>query len=58
MLKSVKMLRCRYEEYDEGKEEYYKEGMKGGVISPARVQMEIFKEESLEGGIIAIRRAM
>jgi SpoVK/Ycf46/Vps4 family AAA+-type ATPase len=54
----LKMLRCRYDEYEECKEEYYVEGLKGGVISPAKVQMEIFKEESLEGGLVAIRRAM
>jgi hypothetical protein len=52
------MLRCRYEEYDECNELSYMEGLKGGVISPARVQMEIFKEESLEGGLVAIRGAM
>ncbi len=54
----MRMLRCRYEEYEECNEEYYVEGMKGGVISPAKVQMEIFKEESLEGGLRAIRGAM
>jgi hypothetical protein len=45
-------------EYDEDNEEEYVEGMKGGVISPARVQMEILKEESLELGLKAIRKAM
>jgi len=54
----MRMLRCRYSEYEEEKELSYMEGMNGGMISPARVQMEIFKEESLEGGLLAIRRAM
>jgi len=54
----LKMLKCRYEEYEECNEEEYKEGLKGGVISAARVQMEILKEESLELGLKAIRRAM
>ena len=54
----LKMLRCRYVEYEYSKEEEYVEGMRSGVISPARVQMEIIKEESLELGLKAIRKAM
>ena len=54
----LKMLRCRYVEYEECKEEEYVEGLRSGVISPARVQMEILKEESLELGLNAIRKAM
>ncbi len=52
------MLKGRYSEYVEECEERYMEGMVGGVISPALVQSEIFKAESLELGIKAIREAM
>ena len=52
------MLKLRYVEYEECKEEEYVEGLRSGVISPARVQMEILKEESLELGLNAIRKAM
>ena len=52
------MLKLRYVEYEYSKEEEYVEGMRSGVISPARVQMEIIKEESLEMGLKAIRKAM
>ena len=54
----LRMLRRRYVEYDDSKEEEYKECMKGGVISPARLQCEISKAESLELGLKAIRKAM
>ena len=52
------MLKLRYVEYEECKEKEYMEGMKGGLISAARVQMEILKEESLELGLKAIKKAM
>ena len=52
------MLKFRYEEYEESKENIYMEGLRSGVISPARVQMEIIKEESLELGLKCIRKAM
>jgi SpoVK/Ycf46/Vps4 family AAA+-type ATPase len=52
------MLKCGYSEYEESKEIGYEEGLQSGVISAARVQMEIIKEESLELGLAGIRRAI
>jgi len=54
----LRMLKLKYVEYEECNEEEYVKGLLSGVISAARVQMEILKEESLELGLKAIRKAM